>query len=60
MFLIVGYAKLLIKFLYWGFAYISFSIDNIAEPIDLTYDVLNFIYLKKKSFYKNNYKKYYQ
>ncbi len=53
-----GYAKLLIKFLYLDFANISFLIDNIANPIDLKYDFINFNFEKKKpSFCKNNYKK---
>ena len=32
MILTHGYAKLLIKFLYWGFAF-SFSIGTIVNPI---------------------------
>jgi hypothetical protein len=43
----LGYAKLLIKFLYLDFANISFLIDNIANPIDLKYDFINFNFEKK-------------
>ena len=56
--------KLLIKFLYWYFANNAFSIDNIANPIELKYNFINFNFEKKKkkknSFLKNNYKKYYR
>ncbi len=56
MILTARHAKLLVNFLYWSFANILFSIDNIPNPIDLKYDFINFNF-ETNSIYKNNYKK---
>ena len=52
MILTFWHAKLLIKFLYWGFANISFSIDHISNPIDQKYDFININFEKKNSIKK--------
>ena len=48
MILTSKHEKLLIKFLYWYFANNAFSIDNIANPIELKYNFINFNFEKKK------------
>ena len=50
MILISEHEKLTIMFLYWGFTNISFSIDNISNPIDVKYDFINFNFEKKNFF----------
>ena len=47
MILTFVHTKLLIKFLYWDFVKIEFSIDNITNPIDPKYDFINFNFEKK-------------